>query len=115
MEWIGNIDNKAQAIRDLHHALDAEGQHGFLMRFDTSNVAMRDSDAVADALDTVASLLRSGYTSGPIADVNGNTVGSWEVVIPEDEERPCSDCGDTTYNDDGVWKHGGTDDTNCGA
>lgn len=115
MEWIGNIDNKAQAIRDLHDALDNEGQHGFLMRFDTSNVAMRSEDAVADQLDHVAGLLRGGFTSGILMDANGNSIGDWQVVIPEDKERPCPDCGDTTYDDDGVWKHGGTDDTDCGA
>lgn len=82
MEWIGNIDNKAQAIRDLHGALDAEGQHGFLMRFDTSNETMRCEDAVADQLDHVASQLRGGYTSGILKDANGNTIGSWETVIP---------------------------------
>lgn len=57
-----------------------------LVNVETSNKAMRSAEAVSDCLSTVAGLAAEGYTSGPIADANGNTVGSWTAVIPADDE-----------------------------
>ena len=111
MEWIGSIENKRQAIRDLHARLGSEGDPGLLVRFDTSNKEMRDAEAVADALETVASLLREGFTSGPIADANGNTVGDWTAEIPGPimECEVCHFQSDATYEGQDCPKcHDGT-------
>lgn len=35
------------------------------------------ADAVADTVEELAGKIREGFTSGPVMDANGNTVGSW--------------------------------------
>ena len=37
------------------------------------------ADAVADTIEELAGKIREGYTSGPVMDVNGNTVGRWSL------------------------------------
>jgi hypothetical protein len=47
----------------------------FALAIDIGNDAMQSAEDIADALRDVAALLYQGQTSGPIHDVNGNTVG----------------------------------------
>lgn len=57
----------------------------FKLEFSTSNAGMQtedgdaDSYAVADILNQVSSMVSGGFTSGPVYDVNGNSIGSWSL------------------------------------
>lgn len=37
------------------------------------------ADAVADTIEELEGKIREGYTSGPVMDVNGNTVVRWSL------------------------------------
>ena len=37
------------------------------------------ADAVANTVEKLAGKIREGYTSGPVMDANGNTVGRWSL------------------------------------
>lgn len=57
----------------------------FQLHFDTSNEAFSDSPAreAARILRKVARRLESGETDGRIRDVNGNTVGRFDLTEEE--------------------------------
>lgn len=59
----------------------------FKLHLELGNDAMSDRYDVADALDEVASKIRfAGISTGDgdtVSDLNGNTVGKWEVVHAE--------------------------------
>ena len=54
----------------------------FTVRIDTDNAAFEDypTEEVARILDRIAGDLREGEESGVCRDINGNTVGGWELV-----------------------------------
>lgn len=61
----------------------------FKLEFSTSNAAfhsgnedddMVDTWEVAEVVNHVSRQLHHGFTSGPVYDVNGNAVGSWELT-----------------------------------
>lgn len=59
------------------------------IEFKVGNAAFREededgndrlcTDAVADTVEELAGKIREGYTSGPVMDANGNTVGRWSL------------------------------------
>lgn len=59
------------------------------IEFKVGNAAFREededgndrlrADAVADTVEELAGKIREGFTSGPVMDANGNTVGSWSL------------------------------------
>lgn len=53
----------------------------FVLKIELGNDAMRTPRNLADALVLVAVKLKhvKGITQGNILDINGNSVGSWEV------------------------------------
>ena len=53
----------------------------FTMTFETTNEAFAEDPEieVASLLRRIASKVESGYTSGPVRDINGNTVGRWSL------------------------------------
>ncbi len=64
-------------------------QPGFKLSIDLGNAAMCRVHHVSDALRDVADVIDGG--TGRIRDNNGNTVGSWSLVLPDpadlDEEH----------------------------
>jgi hypothetical protein len=69
--------------------------HRFVLSINLENAAMQDQHDVAGALRRVADRLSKLAStnfgpyglSGKIADVNGNTVGGWEVKGPHDDDE----------------------------
>lgn len=58
----------------------------FKLRIRLGNAAMMNGADVADALRRVADVVQdSGDDSAGIRDLNGNTVGSWDLSLPDDE------------------------------
>lgn len=57
----------------------------FNLKIETGNAyfAGREASAVADQLHGIANRLRSGITKGSVFDVNGNRVGTYELVPDE--------------------------------
>lgn len=55
----------------------------FSLRIELGNDAMQTPEDIVEALRSVARKLEGGDTEGTIRDLNGNTVGSFE--IEEDE------------------------------
>lgn len=53
------------------------------VEIETGNDAMLTGEDLAGALETVAGELRAGALAGRIADLNGNTCGSWWLEDPE--------------------------------
>ena len=51
----------------------------FTLEITLGNAVMQTSDDVAEALGGVADSLLAGVQSGTIRDINGNTVGSWNL------------------------------------
>ena len=52
----------------------------FNLKIEMGNDAMQTPEDVADALETVAAKMKnSGSRSGPIFDLNGNKVGTYEL------------------------------------
>lgn len=51
----------------------------FTLTIRLGNAAMQTGDDVAAALAGVTDSLLAGVTSGTIRDLNGNTVGSWNL------------------------------------
>ena len=51
----------------------------FTLTIQLGNAAMQTSEDVAEALARVADSLLAGVQSGTIRDINGNTVGSWNL------------------------------------
>lgn len=51
----------------------------FKLEIEIGNDAMQTTDDVADALRDVLLVLDNGGTYGIIRDLNGNTVGRWEL------------------------------------
>jgi DUF917 family protein len=51
----------------------------FTLTIQLGNAAMQTGEDVAEALARVADSLQGGVQSGTIRDVNGNTVGSWDL------------------------------------
>ncbi len=56
----------------------------FTVSIEFGNDAMQTGTDVADALDDIARKLRGGYESGSVRDINGNTVGSWQLDTTTD-------------------------------
>jgi len=58
----------------------------FRLEFETGNAAFGDQPAieVARLLRQTADGVAGGFKSGPVADINGNTVGSW--YLGEDDQ-----------------------------
>jgi hypothetical protein len=52
----------------------------FQLKIQLGNAEMDTPEHVAAALRRVAEKLDAGFTYGPIADVNGNTVGSYDLA-----------------------------------
>jgi hypothetical protein len=52
----------------------------FTLTVELGNAAMSTPEDVADALREVADALEAGASSGIVRDVNGNTVGRWELA-----------------------------------
>ena len=48
------------------------------VKITTGNDAMQTDDEIAQALMRVAHRVRDGSIAGKVADINGNTVGSYE-------------------------------------
>ena len=48
------------------------------VKITTGNDAMSSDDDIAQALMRVAHRVRGGSVAGKVADINGNTVGSYE-------------------------------------
>ena len=48
------------------------------VKITTGNDAMQTDDEIAQALMRVAHRVRGGSIAGKVADINGNTVGSYE-------------------------------------
>lgn len=46
-------------------------------------------DVVADYLRTVASRIQAGYGDGNVRDVNGNTIGRFEIIDEPSLEHAC--------------------------
>lgn len=61
------------------------------LTIETDNDAMQSGPEVADALRDVAEKVDAGHCAGRIRDLNGNTVGQWEVFddaeLAEREDR----------------------------
>lgn len=61
----------------------------FHMNIDTGNDAFRCEDGAdlietARILQTIAGMLEIGRRKGPVHDMNGNRVGSWELEREDD-------------------------------
>ena len=52
----------------------------FKMKFQTENAAFENDQEVVRILKEVAEKIKNGASGGKIRDINGNTVGSWEVI-----------------------------------
>ena len=55
----------------------------FTMTFETSNVAFDDEELLpecADILREIANQIDNAAADGNIRDVNGNTIGRWEIT-----------------------------------
>lgn len=52
----------------------------FTLTIEGGNEAMQDRMDIASALEKVAKRLRAGEDGGKIMDVNGNTVGKFDVA-----------------------------------
>ena len=52
----------------------------FELKIELGNDSMRNAHGVALALEGVVFRLRDGETVGKIRDLNGNTVGEWELT-----------------------------------
>lgn len=52
----------------------------FNLKITLGNDAMQTADDVAAALRTVIEKLEAGRTSGRIMDLNGNSVGDWDLA-----------------------------------
>lgn len=69
------------------------GKTQFILAIDLENAAMQDQHDVARALRDVADRLNKYVSTnfgpycieGKIKDINGNTVGKWEVKGPHDD------------------------------
>ena len=51
----------------------------FTLEITLGNDAMQTTEDIADALQRTASKLESGYRTGNIMDLNGNSVGSYAI------------------------------------
>src|SRR4051794_16248045 len=62
---------------------------GLRITFDTDNAAFTEggADEAQRIVQAVADMIGYGYTSGPLHDGNGNTVGSWDLNLPPQEDR----------------------------
>lgn len=57
----------------------------FTLTIESDNAAMRKAEHVVSALREVAQRVRDGSDSGRIRDINGNTVGEFELVDDEED------------------------------
>jgi len=51
----------------------------FTLQIELGNEAMQTPDDIADALQRTASHVQAGYGNGTIRDLNGNSVGSYDI------------------------------------
>jgi hypothetical protein len=59
----------------------------FTLRIKSDNAAMQTAEDVVDALKTIISKIRTGRDGGKVMDANGNSVGTWDLCLPESEEE----------------------------
>ena len=61
----------------------------FTMRIDMRNEAFREAEIpeLARLIYAVGDQLADGITAGTCTDINGNTVGGFEITFPEEEEE----------------------------
>lgn len=63
----------------------------FTLTIETGNDAMQTREDVARALREVAEALDGGREGGYVRDLNGNTVGSYELALGDDSRDPALD------------------------
>lgn len=52
----------------------------FTLTIELGNDAMKSPEDIADALRKAASHIQAGYGNGSVRDLNGNTVGSYDIT-----------------------------------
>ena len=77
----------------------------FTLTMDLSNEAMQEAWDVASALRVVSGRVDAGATSGPVQDMNGNTIGTFLLTRPapakvEDDEDDVSTLRDADEDRD---------------
>ncbi len=49
------------------------------IKINTDNAAFEDASEVSRIIDSVAKKIRNGKNYGKCMDINGNSVGTWEI------------------------------------
>jgi hypothetical protein len=79
----------------------------FTLKFKTDNAAFGDGAGAAEVariLRDVADKVANGRDYGSVQDINGNTVGDWDLELPEPEEDEDDEDEDDEDEDDG-WEY----------
>lgn len=67
----------------------------FILKFKTENAAFWDGNGVEEVArilrETAEYVAHYGVHSGSIQDINGNTIGEWDLELPEDETEDDDD------------------------
>lgn len=75
-----DAEEEEEEEEDCNDAEEECEYDAFTLRIEMGNAAMQTTDDVADALRAVLLVLDNGGTHQTIRDLNGNTVGKWELT-----------------------------------